>query len=110
MPSFMTTSQNSDAIGVLKLKTEKKMYRLNRVVSTINEVAQKNVSRIRYLASLFKNFKQVVEMTMNLSNYCYWGAHCLNITLVNENLLELFANDTKRSFWKDPSISDVGKP
>ena len=107
---FVITSQKSDAVGVLQLKTEQKLESLDRVVASIDEVTHEDVAGIRNLATFFKKLEEVVELTMNITADSDGSADRLDIALFNEDLLDLFTENAQVSLGQDSSVLDSSEP
>ena len=107
---FVVTSQKSDAVGVLQLKTEQKLESLDRVVASIDEVTHEDVAGIRNLATFFKKLEEVVELTMNITADSYGRTNWLYVALINQNFFDLLAEDSKVTFREDAPVLDSSEP
>jgi hypothetical protein len=62
------------------------------VCSSVDIVAEKKIAGIRQLASDFKDFEDIVELAMNVTDYCNWGLDVVDIFLLDENIFEFVTN------------------
>ena len=107
---FVVTSQKSDVGGVLHFEAQEELEGLNRVESSVDEVAHEDVSRVGNLSTLVEELKKIVELAMDVSADGDWGFDWLHVALFDENLLNLLAEDSEISFRKDLTALDGFKP
>ena len=91
--SLMVTSEESDAVGPLELQAEKELEGLHRVVTTIDEITHEDVASVGDLTTFFKQFEQIVELSVDVAADSDRGAHRLHIALLDQNFLDLLAQD-----------------
>merc|ERR1712223_679821 len=102
----MIATEERDAVRPLQFKTEKQLECLDRVVAAVDEITHEDVASVRDLATLFKELKQVMELPMNITANGDRRAHGLHIAFLDQDLLNLLAEDAQVSLWQDPSILD----
>lgn len=108
--SLVVSSQESDAVGILKLEAEEELEGLDGVVATVDEVSHEDVAGVWDLTSLFEKLEKIMELTVDVSANCNWGANRLDVALLDEDLLDLLAEETKVTFRQDSSLFDSVEP
>lgn len=68
---LVVASQKCDVRRVLQLETKQKLKCLDRVETSIYEVAHEYISRVWDLTTLAEKFDQVMELPMDISAYRY---------------------------------------
>lgn len=63
----MVTADERDAVGVSNFEREEQQEGLDAVESAVDEVAQKQVRRVRHLAAHFEQLHQIVVLTVNVA-------------------------------------------
>lgn len=106
LSSLVISSQESDVGWVLKLQAEEKLEGLNWIEASVDEISHKNVSSVWDLSSLVEEFEEIMELSMDISADSYWSLNWLNVTLFDENLLDLLAKDSELSLWENCSVFD----
>ena len=51
-----------------------------------------------------------MELSVNISADCYWCTDWLDVALLNEDLLDLFAENSEVALGQDSSIFDCREP
>jgi len=64
---------------VLQFQTQKILKSLKTIIASVHVVAEEDILYIRYLASLFEEFQQIVELTVNVTANCDWCAQMLEV-------------------------------
>lgn len=110
LAGLVVTSQESDVCWILHLEAEKELEGLDGVESTINEVTHEDVASVWDLTAFVEKFEQVVELTVDISTNCDWSLDWLDVALLDEDLLDLFAEDAELALWKDGTLFNSLKP
>ena len=108
--SLVVSSQESDAVGILKLEAEEELEGLNGVVATIDEVSHEYIAGVWDLTSLLEKLKKIMELTVDVSANCNWGANGLHVALLDQDLLDLLTEETKVTFRQDSSLFNSVEP
>ena len=98
LPRLMIATKKRDVARVLHLETEQQLERLDRVVTTINEVAHEYVLRIRNLSSFLKKFEQVMELTVDVAANRDRGTHRLHVAFFDQDFLDFLTKDAEIAF------------
>lgn len=99
LSSLVVASEQGDVSWVLHLQAKEELESFNGVESSIDEITHEDVSSIWNLTTLVEKLKKIVELTVDISTDGYWSLDWLDITLLNENFLDLFAKNSQFSFW-----------
>mmetsp|Transcript_2693 Transcript_2693/g.4548 ORF Transcript_2693/g.4548 Transcript_2693/m.4548 type:complete len:300 (-) Transcript_2693:74-973(-) len=97
LPRLVVSSQESDVCGVLELQTEEELEGLHGVEASVDEVTHENVPRVWDLSSLVKELEQVVELSVDVSADGDGSLDRLDVALLNEDLLDLLAENSELS-------------
>lgn len=96
----MVSSQQNDVFWVFELITEEKLNCFNWVVTSINKIANEDISRLRKLTSNFEEFQNIKELAMNVSAYGNRRTGFLDIWLFKQELFNFVAECTNSSFFQ----------
>lgn len=110
LSGLVVTTEKSNASGVLKFKAEQELESFDGVVTTINEIAHKDVASVGDLAALVEKFKKIMELTMDVTADSDRGAHRLHIAFFNKDFLDLFAKDSKVTLRENATFLYGSKP
>ncbi len=66
-------SQNEEVLGVLDLVREEKAYGFQRLLATIDVVAQEEVVRLRREAAVLEETEQVIVLAVDIAADLGWG-------------------------------------
>ena len=67
LPRFVVPTEERDAFRITSLVAQKEFQGLNAMVSSVNEVANKHVSRGGNFASLLEQLEQIEELSVHVS-------------------------------------------
>ena len=110
LPGLVVASEESDVRRVLEFEAQKKLEGLNRVVTAVHEITHENVSSVWDLSAFVEKFKQVVELTMDISADGDRCAYWLHVTLLDQNFLDFFAENAQVTLRKDTASLDCVQP
>jgi len=95
----MVTSEKSDVSRVFELQAQEKLEGLDWIVASINKITHEDVAGVRYLSSLVKEFEEVMELTVDITANSDRSWHWLDVAFFNQDLLNLFTEDSEISLW-----------
>ena len=107
---LVVSTEESDAVGVLELQAEEQLEGLHGVVATIDKVAHEDVAGVGDLTALFEKFQQIVELAVDVTADGHGGAHWLHVRLLDQDFLDLFAEDAQVTLGKNAAILHCGEP
>lgn len=106
LSGLVISSQEGDVSWILQFKAKQKLESLNWVESSVYEVTHKDISRVWDFTALIEKLKKIMELSMDISADSNWRFDWLDVTLLNEDLLNLFAQNSELSLWKDGTVLD----
>jgi len=62
--TFMVSSEEEEVLGVLNFVAKKQTHRLDRLLSSVNVIAQEKIVCLRWEPSVLKYSQQIVVLTM----------------------------------------------
>jgi hypothetical protein len=89
LATLVVAPEDGDAMAVPDLERHEERHSLQRVVSPIDVVAHEEVVRVGTRTADAEQFRQVVELPVNVTADCYRGLDGLNIGLLLQNFLGL---------------------
>lgn len=98
LPGLMISPEQDDIFGILKLVTEKEFNSLNRIVPSVNKIANKNIPGPWQFASDLKQLKDIIKLSMNVTTNDNWSFSLMHIGFFEEELLNFVAESTHASF------------
>ena len=78
---LVISSENCKSISEADLEADKESDSLHWVVTSIHIVTHEQVVRLRWLASDSEEFLQVVELPVDVTTDCHWGADYRHVGL-----------------------------
>mmetsp|Transcript_6233 Transcript_6233/g.18937 ORF Transcript_6233/g.18937 Transcript_6233/m.18937 type:complete len:205 (-) Transcript_6233:40-654(-) len=91
LTTFVVASNESDAVRVANLESEKQEEGFDTVEASIDKVAHEEVVRVRTLATDLEELLEIVELAMNISADGHRSVHTLHVPLLDQDLLGLVA-------------------
>lgn len=88
----MVSSQQCNFIGVPDFEAHEVFKSLNRIVTSVDEVPDKNIVRIWDLTTLIEEFKDIEKLPMDVTANDNWAINWVNIGFLDEDLLHLLTN------------------
>lgn len=106
LATLVVAPEDGDAMTVPNLERHEERHGLQRVVSPIDVVAHEEVVRVGTRTADAEQFRQVVELPVNVTADCYWGLDGLYIGLLLQNFLRLHF-DLERGLEMKSEVSEV---
>lgn len=106
----MISPEQNDVFGVFKLITKQKLDGFDRIVSSINEIADEDIPWSRELSSNLKEFKDVIKLTMNVSANDDRGFSFVHVWLLKQKLFDFIAESSYTAFVKTFALFENGNP
>lgn len=91
LSAFVVSSKDSKSILKADLESDEESNSLDGVVAAIDVVTHEEVVGVGRLTTNLKELSQVVELTVNVTADRDWSTDLLDVRLVNEDFLCLFA-------------------
>jgi hypothetical protein len=107
---FVISSKESDMSWVFQLEAEQELECFDGVESSVDKISHENIASVWNFTALVEKFQKIVELSMDISTNGNRSFNWLNITFFDQNLFDLFAKDSKFSFWKNCSVFDGLEP
>ena len=87
----MVSSQKSDSIFVSNFQGQQQQKGFNAVFSSVNVISHENVIRVRRESTNFEEFKEVIELTVDIAANGDWWWDFDDVGFFAKDLLGLFA-------------------
>ena len=81
----MISSEDRNSVLVANFQTDKEGHSLDRVIPTVDIITHEQVVGVRWLASNFKEFSKIVELTMDVTTNCDRCSYLLDIRFIYQN-------------------------
>ena len=81
----MISSEDRNSVLVANFQTDKEGHSLDRVIPTVDIITHEQVVGVRWLASNFKEFSEIMELTMDITTNCDWCSYLLDIRFIYQN-------------------------
>jgi len=86
LPRFVVPSQDGDSVWMPHFEGNEERYGLHRVIPSIYIVPHEEVVRIRTLTPDPEQFRQVIELAMNITTDSHWTFHVVYIAILYQKL------------------------
>jgi hypothetical protein len=83
LATLVVAAQKTDVFGVAELETKEVFEGFDRVVTTVDKVADKDVARVGHFAAYPEKLKQVKKLAVDVTTDCHRGLHRLYIRFLN---------------------------
>ena len=88
---LVVASQKSDSVFVPDFQGQKEQECLNAVFSSVDVIAHENVIGIRWESTDFEEFKEIVELAVDIAANSDWRWYFDNVGLLSKDLFGLLA-------------------
>ena len=88
LPTFVISSQKGNMGWVLEFKAEEELKGFYWIVASINKIAHKDIFGGGNLASFFKEWEEIMELTVEITANSNWSSDWLDIVFFNENFFD----------------------
>lgn len=81
LPALVVSPDQRDQVGIADFIGEEQQKGLNAVEAPVHEIAQEKVADARNVATVFEEFEQIIELSMDVAADGYRRIHSLNVAL-----------------------------
>lgn len=105
---FVVASYQCDAIWIPDFEAEEEEEAFEGVEPAIDEIAHEEVVGVWDVSADSEEFHQVVELSMDVSAYCYWGVDLDHIAFFYEELARFMAEVADGGFGDGFAGAEIG--
>ena len=88
---LVVASQDRDSVPVADLERDKQSDSLDTIIAAVDIITHEQVVRVRRLTTDLEEFKEIVELAVDVAADSHRHAHLLHVRLVDQDLLRLVA-------------------
>ena len=99
LSGLMVASEEGDVRWVLEFKAQKELEGLNRVETSVYEIAHENVACVWDFTTFIEKFQKIMELAVDVTTDGYWSFDRLDIAFFDQNLLNFLTENSELSFW-----------
>lgn len=81
LPALVVSPDQRDQVGIADFIGEEQQKGLDAVEAPVHEIAQEKVADARNVATVFEEFEQIIELSMDVAADGYRRIHSLNVAL-----------------------------
>ena len=103
----MISSEERYVLRVFKLQAQQKRESFHRIKAAINEVAHEYVPGSGYFSAFVHNFKEIMELSVDVAANDDRSSYILDVTLFHKNVLHHLAHYPEVFLGQDVAILDL---